>query len=272
MKNIWIDEKRKKSFPTKFQDLNGQFNSIRCQFYQHSTRSFYARRYQKRKKILMTYLYFFLRFRDLRALKLYIERWWNWAQKASFRSPSRRHNSKMSNELQKSWEHCSRMHYAHRPGSHLNDHCSKKLGRFTNWKIKFCSCKTTRLFEEKFPSNVDWLVEQLEKTDQLMQERKSLFNRMWEEEQQRITTEQAIFKEQVRKETIRLMMMRIPSYTNDSQLCIFTAVNKQLFSFTVFFVMTGFIYIFSSLPKWLFLFLLKHLSCEVHYAVFTKSY
>ena len=42
-------------------------------------------------------------------------------------------------------------------------------------------------------------MKQLEKTDQLMQERKSLFNRMWEEEQQRITTEQAIFKEQVRK-------------------------------------------------------------------------
>jgi hypothetical protein len=32
-----------------------------------------------------------------------------------------------------------------------------------------------------------------------MQERRSLFNRMWEEEQQRITTEQAIFKEQVGK-------------------------------------------------------------------------
>jgi len=43
------------------------------QFHQHPTYSFYARRSQKRKKTLMTELYF-LCFWDLRAQKLYIER------------------------------------------------------------------------------------------------------------------------------------------------------------------------------------------------------
>ena len=42
------------------------------------------------------------------------------------------------------------------------------------------------------------LTDELQKTDQLMKERKELFHKMWEEEQQRITIEQTIFKEQVR--------------------------------------------------------------------------
>jgi hypothetical protein len=53
--------------------------STRCQFHQHSRYSFCACRSRKRKK----YSYFisvFLRFWDLWALKLYVERWWNWAQ------------------------------------------------------------------------------------------------------------------------------------------------------------------------------------------------
>ena len=41
------------------------------------------------------------------------------------------------------------------------------------------------------------LTDEIEQTDQLMRERKELFHRMWEEEQQRITIEQTIFKEQV---------------------------------------------------------------------------
>ena len=41
------------------------------------------------------------------------------------------------------------------------------------------------------------LTNELEKTDQLMKDRKDLFHKMWEEEQQRIMTEQQIFKEQV---------------------------------------------------------------------------
>ena len=41
------------------------------------------------------------------------------------------------------------------------------------------------------------LTNELEKTDQLMRDRKDLFHKMWEEEQQRIMTEQSIFKEQV---------------------------------------------------------------------------
>ena len=41
------------------------------------------------------------------------------------------------------------------------------------------------------------LTNELEKTDQLMKDRKDLFHKMWEEEQQRIMTEQSIFKEQV---------------------------------------------------------------------------
>jgi len=48
-----------------------------AQFHQRSRYSFYARRSQKCKKTLMTWLYF-LRFWDLRAQKLYVERWWNW--------------------------------------------------------------------------------------------------------------------------------------------------------------------------------------------------
>ena len=42
------------------------------------------------------------------------------------------------------------------------------------------------------------LTNELEKTDQLMKDRKDLFHKMWEEEQQRIMTEQSILKEQVR--------------------------------------------------------------------------
>ena len=41
------------------------------------------------------------------------------------------------------------------------------------------------------------LTDEIEQTDQLMRERKELFHKMWEEEQQRITTEQTIFKAQV---------------------------------------------------------------------------
>ena len=41
------------------------------------------------------------------------------------------------------------------------------------------------------------LTDEIEQTDQLMRERKELFHKMWEEEQQRITIEQTIFKEQV---------------------------------------------------------------------------
>ena len=41
------------------------------------------------------------------------------------------------------------------------------------------------------------LSNELLKTDQLMRDRKDLFHKMWEEEQQRIMTEQSIFKEQV---------------------------------------------------------------------------
>ena len=41
------------------------------------------------------------------------------------------------------------------------------------------------------------LTNELQKTDQLMSDRKDLFHKMWEEEQQRIMTEQSIFKEQV---------------------------------------------------------------------------
>ena len=41
------------------------------------------------------------------------------------------------------------------------------------------------------------LTNELEKTDQLMKERKDFFHIMWEEEQQRIMTEQSIFKVQV---------------------------------------------------------------------------
>ena len=41
------------------------------------------------------------------------------------------------------------------------------------------------------------LTDEIEQTDQLMRERKELFHRMWEEEQQRITIEQTIFKGQV---------------------------------------------------------------------------
>ena len=41
------------------------------------------------------------------------------------------------------------------------------------------------------------LTNELEKTDQLMKDRKDLFHKMWEEEQQRIMTEQSILKEQV---------------------------------------------------------------------------
>lgn len=41
------------------------------------------------------------------------------------------------------------------------------------------------------------LTDELEKTDQLMKDRKELFHKMWEEEQQRIMTEQTIFKEQL---------------------------------------------------------------------------
>ena len=41
------------------------------------------------------------------------------------------------------------------------------------------------------------LTDEIEQTDQLMRERKELFYNMWEEEQQRITIEQTIFKEQV---------------------------------------------------------------------------
>ena len=40
----------------------------------------------------------------------------------------------------------------------------------------------------------------IEQTDTLMRERKELFHKMWEEEQQRITIEQTIFKEQVREQ------------------------------------------------------------------------
>ena len=43
------------------------------------------------------------------------------------------------------------------------------------------------------------LTDEIEQTDQLMRERKELFHKMWEEEQQRITIEQTIFKEQVRE-------------------------------------------------------------------------
>jgi hypothetical protein len=60
-------------------------------------------------------------------------------------------------------------------------------------------CLTSYKKVENIVLECTTLTDQLEKTDQLMQERKSLFNRMWEEEQQRITTEQAIFKEQVGK-------------------------------------------------------------------------
>ena len=41
------------------------------------------------------------------------------------------------------------------------------------------------------------LTNELENTDQLMKDRKDLFHKMWEEEQQRIMSEQQIFKEQV---------------------------------------------------------------------------
>ena len=58
-------------------------------------------------------------------------------------------------------------------------------------------CLTSYKKVENIVLECTTLTDQLEKTDQLMQERKSLFQRMWEEEQQRITTEQAIFKEQV---------------------------------------------------------------------------
>jgi hypothetical protein len=39
---------------------------------------FYARRSRKRKKIQLV-ISIFLRLRDLRAQKLYVKRWWNWA-------------------------------------------------------------------------------------------------------------------------------------------------------------------------------------------------
>ena len=44
------------------------------------------------------------------------------------------------------------------------------------------------------------LTNELENTDQLMKDRKDLFHKMWEEEQQRIMSEQQIFKEQVGQE------------------------------------------------------------------------
>jgi len=53
----------------------------RCQFHQHLTCSFYARRSHKSVKRYLWLNCLFLRFWDLRAKKLYIEleRWWNWA-------------------------------------------------------------------------------------------------------------------------------------------------------------------------------------------------
>ena len=52
------------------------------------------------------------------------------------------------------------------------------------------------------------LTNELENTDQLMKDRKDLFHKMWEEEQQRIMSEQQIFKEQVGTEF---------NHTNDSR-------------------------------------------------------
>lgn len=52
------------------------------------------------------------------------------------------------------------------------------------------------------------LTDEIEQTDQLMRERKELFHKMWEEEQQRITIEQTIFKEQVRSLAIRPELLR----------------------------------------------------------------
>ena len=50
------------------------------------------------------------------------------------------------------------------------------------------------------------LTDEIEQTDQLMRERKELFHRMWEEEQQRITIEQTIFKEQVKVAQINYVL------------------------------------------------------------------
>ena len=60
---------------------------IRGQFHQHSTSSFYARRSRKRKKAAW-FDKSFLRFWDLQASKLLVERWWNWHHVASFSSSS----------------------------------------------------------------------------------------------------------------------------------------------------------------------------------------
>jgi hypothetical protein len=84
-------------------------------------------------------------------------------------------------------------------------------------------CLTSYKKVENIVLECTTLTDQLEKTDQLMQERKSLFNRMWEEEQQRITTEQAIFKEQVGK--------RFKEFFVCKQIVFKKSTNSPIYSF-----------------------------------------
>ena len=58
-------------------------------------------------------------------------------------------------------------------------------------------CLTSYKQVENIVMDCASLTDEIEQTDQLMRERKELFHKMWEEEQQRITIEQTIFKEQV---------------------------------------------------------------------------
>ena len=60
-------------------------------------------------------------------------------------------------------------------------------------------CLTSYKQVENIVMDCASLTDEIEQTDQLMRERKELFHKMWEEEQQRITIEQTIFKEQVKQ-------------------------------------------------------------------------
>jgi len=93
-----------------------------AQFHQHSTYSFYACRSQKHKKTLMTSLYF-LRFRDLRAQKLYKERWWNWhliVKKLVKLLPDCKVSFKSESNNKKNWSTHRDVNKGHRKSSHIS--------------------------------------------------------------------------------------------------------------------------------------------------------
>ena len=81
------------------------------------------------------------------------------------------------------------------------------------------------------------LTDEIEQTDQLMRERKELFHRMWEEEQQRITIEQTIFKEQVKVAQI--------NYVSRNQLHCTANLNFGLMSRSICSLILLFFYLLS---------------------------